>query len=98
MTANSEKKSPMAQDWRMYAYWFSIAMGALVFRVLVGLAHPGLAPYQDAAVGLTAAVCLAPTVYRLFFGADLLPDARGRLRYGVAVALSGVAFAASLLG
>lgn len=94
----SANKAPAARDWRAYAYWFSIALGALVFRVLVGMARPGLAPYQDAAIGLTAAVCLAPTLYRVFFGQDLLPDARGRVRYGIAVGLSGVAFAASLLG
>ncbi|HEY9724025.1 MAG TPA: hypothetical protein V6D47_18630 [Oscillatoriaceae cyanobacterium] len=74
------------------SYLFSILLAGVAVRVLVGLFRPRLGLDESALVGLTAVVFLAPTLYRVTHGEELLDSRRKRLCHALSMVLSAGLF------
>lgn len=73
-------------------YVFSILIAAMVMRVLVGISKPIMSFEQSALIGLTTVVFLAPTLYRFFYGEELLTNMRKKVSHGVSMLLASGLF------
>lgn len=73
-------------------YLFSILIAAMLVRVLVGLARPVMSFEQSALIGLTTVVFLAPVLYRMFYGEELLDNTRKKISHAVSMVLSAGLF------
>lgn len=74
------------------AYLFSILLSAMVVRIIVGLVHPTMGLEGGIIVGLATVVCMAPTLYRLFYNTELIDTRRKRLSHTAAMVLSAGLF------
>ncbi|MFN3428758.1 MAG: hypothetical protein ACK46X_02265 [Candidatus Sericytochromatia bacterium] len=73
-------------------YVFSILIAAMVVRVLVGIGKPVMNFEQSALVGLTTVTFLAPTLYRFFYGEELLTNTRKKVCHALSMVLAGGLF------
>ena len=82
----------LSENVKSHAYLFSILLAAMLVRVLVGLAKPTLGLEAGMIVGLATVVFLSPTLYRVFYGEELIDTTRKRWSHGVAMFLSAGLF------
>lgn len=82
----------LSENIKNHAYLFSILLAAMLVRVLVGLVKPSLGLEAGLIVGLATVVFLSPTLYRLFYGEELIDTTRKRVSHGVAMLLSSGLF------
>lgn len=73
-------------------YLFSILLAAMLVRVVVGMARPVMSFEQSALIGLTTVVFLAPVLYRMFYGEELLDNARKKISHAISMVLSAGLF------
>ena len=82
----------MSERAKGHAYLFSILLSAMVIRVLVGLAKPVMSFEQSALIGLTTVVFLAPSLYRFFYGEELLSTRYKKVTHALSMVLSAGLF------
>ncbi len=82
----------LSERVKSHAYLFSILLAAMLVRVLVGLARPTLGLEAGMIVGLATVVFLSPSLYRFFYGEELLDTTRKRISHTVAMLLSSGLF------
>lgn len=82
----------LSENVKSHAYLFSILLAAMLVRVLVGLAKPTLGLEAGMIVGLATVVFLSPTLYRVFYGEELIDTTRKRVSHSVAMLLSSGLF------
>ena len=82
----------MSERAKSHAYLFSILLSAMVIRVLIGLAKPVMSFEQSALIGLTTVVFLAPSLYRFFYGEELLSTRYKQVTHALSMVLSAGLF------
>ncbi|MFP5503032.1 MAG: hypothetical protein ACLGIN_11125 [Candidatus Sericytochromatia bacterium] len=82
----------MSERAKSHAYLFSILLAAMLIRVLVGLAKPVMTFEQSALIGLTTVVFLAPSLYRFFYGEELLSTRYKKVTHALSMVLSAGLF------
>lgn len=82
----------LSENVKSHAYLFSILLAAMVVRVLVGLVKPTLGLEAAVIVGLATVVFLSPSLYRFFYGEELIDTTRKRVSHSVAMLLSSGLF------
>ena len=82
----------MSERAKSHAYLFSILLAAMVIRVLIGLAKPVMTFEQSALIGLTTVVFLAPSLYRFFYGEELLSTRYKKVTHALSMVLSAGLF------
>lgn len=75
-----------------YSYLFSILVASMTVRVLVGLFRPKLGLDGSMLIGMTAVVFLAPTLYRVIHGGELLDTRTKRVTHALSMLLSAGLF------
>lgn len=82
----------MSERTKHRFYLVSILLSAMLVRILVGLGRPVMSFEQSALIGLTSVCFLAPTLYRLCYGEELLTTRRKRVSHALSMLLSGGLF------
>lgn len=82
----------LSESAKSQFYLFSILLASMLVRVVVGLAHPVMTFEQSALVGLTTVVFLAPMLYRMFYGEELLNNPRKKISHAISMVLSAGLF------
>lgn len=82
----------LSESTKSQRYLISIALAAVLVRVLVGLGKPILTFEQSIVVGLTTVAFLAPFLHRACHGSELLDTTRKRIGHATAMLLSGGLF------
>ena len=82
----------LSENVKSQAYLFSLLLASMVVRIAVGLVRPTLDLQATVIVGLASVVFLSPTLYRLFYGEELIDSTRKRLSHTAAMLLSAGLF------
>lgn len=82
----------LSERAKSHFYLFSILLASMLVRILVGIAKPVMNFEQSALIGLTTVVFLAPALYRMFYGEELLDSTRKKVSHAISMVLSAGMF------